>query len=233
MGGIYAIVHKPSQKRYIGSTIDFKSRKTQHFTDLRCGRHFNQYLQNAFSKYGEEQFMFEIIQDGVAEARLLDLERSKILEFDSVNHTKGYNLTAETKAPMRGRKMSEADKQKKSEFFTGSKHPRSKICESAIPQIFKHYAQGMTQKQIAERIGISQSNVSLILRGKAWDHVGLSLNVVRCDNKSGCIGVYYDKALSKWKAEIIRKGKYFGLGYFVSKEDAISARKEAEVSFGF
>ena len=231
MGGIYAIVHVPSKKRYIGSTTDFKARRKQHFSDLRNGRHPNRYLQNAFSKYGENQFFFEIIQDDVQDEELLDVESSKILELDSINPDKGYNLTSETKAPMRGKKMSEETKKRMSESRTGSKHPRSKITEEVVKTIFDLHASGKTQTEIAAVIGASQSNVSHILRGDTWDHVGLCV-ASRCNNTSGCVGVYFDKRFNKWKAEIIKDKKYHGLGYFGSKEEAISVRKSAEVSLG-
>ena len=231
MGWIYAIVHEPSRKRYIGSTTNLKQRRKQHFTDLRCGRHANNYLQNAFAKHGESKFSFEILQENIKDADLLDVEKVKILEFDTINPDKGYNLTAETKAPMRGKKMSEENKKKMSESRTGSKHPRSKITEEIVKTIFDLHAFGNNQSEIAAVVGVSPSNISHILRGDTWDHVGLCV-ASRCNNRSGCVGVYFDKRFKKWKAEIIKNKKYHGLGYFDSKDEAVFARKSAEVSLG-
>ena len=53
---------------------------------------------------------------------------------------------------------------------------------------------------------------------------------LRKTNKSGCIGIYFDKKYQKWKATI---GKNIHLGYFNLLEDAVNARKEAEVKYGF
>jgi len=50
-------------------------------------------------------------------------------------------------------------------------------------------------------------------------------------NTSGTMGVSYCKLYKKWRARIGIKGKH--LGYFESKEKAISARKKAELEFGF
>lgn len=47
-------------------------------------------------------------------------------------------------------------------------------------------------------------------------------------NKSGIIGVYWDKSRGKWKADIKFKSKKYNLGRFEFIEDAIEARKEAE-----
>lgn len=55
----------------------------------------------------------------------------------------------------------------------------------------------------------------------------------RSDNTSGTTGVAYCKKSKKWKAYIIRNNKLVHLGYFLEKEDAISARKAAEPSYGF
>ncbi len=46
---------------YIGSTIDLKRRKYVHFYDLHKNQHHNEYLQRAYNKYGEDQFVFEIL----------------------------------------------------------------------------------------------------------------------------------------------------------------------------
>ena len=52
-------------------------------------------------------------------------------------------------------------------------------------------------------------------------------------NTSGRIGVWFDKERNKWAAEIsiLRKKRF--LGRFLEKSDAIIARKEAEILYGF
>lgn len=48
-------------------------------------------------------------------------------------------------------------------------------------------------------------------------------------NKSGVMGVCWSKADSKWRARIGIGGKYVSLGSFEILDDAIAARKRAEV----
>ena len=48
------------------------------------------------------------------------------------------------------------------------------------------------------------------------------------NNTSGYKGVIWDKNRQKWVAQIVFKGKTYHLGRYYKKEDAISARKEAE-----
>lgn len=53
------------------------------------------------------------------------------------------------------------------------------------------------------------------------------------NNKSGVIGVSWDKRVSRWVAGIKISGKRIFLGYFADLEDAALARKAAEEKYGF
>jgi hypothetical protein len=52
-------------------------------------------------------------------------------------------------------------------------------------------------------------------------------------NTSGHVGVYWHKQRSKWNARIKMDKKCLHLGLFTDKDDAIRARKAAEVKYGF
>lgn len=60
MSGVYVIRNSVNGRIYIGSTICFKARWKVHRRDLRAGSHANKALQNAWDKYGESGFLFEI-----------------------------------------------------------------------------------------------------------------------------------------------------------------------------
>jgi hypothetical protein len=53
------------------------------------------------------------------------------------------------------------------------------------------------------------------------------------NNTSGVVGVYWYKSRRKWMALINVGGVSRSLGYFREKQDAIDARKTAEIEFGF
>jgi hypothetical protein len=55
----------------------------------------------------------------------------------------------------------------------------------------------------------------------------------RKDNSSGVTGVSFRKNSGKWVANISFDGKQKHLGYFDTKESAISARKKAEREYGY
>lgn len=52
-------------------------------------------------------------------------------------------------------------------------------------------------------------------------------------NKSGVTGVDWDKRKGKWRAQISHYKRGIFLGYFDSFDDAVAARKAAEIKFGF
>jgi group I intron endonuclease len=61
--GVYRIINKTTGKFYIGSTImSIQKRCYHHLSLLRANRHKNTYLQNAWDKYGESDFLFEILE---------------------------------------------------------------------------------------------------------------------------------------------------------------------------
>lgn len=56
---------------------------------------------------------------------------------------------------------------------------------------------------------------------------------ISTNNQSGVIGVHWEGARGKWRAQIEFQGKVYYLGRFSDKEEAVLARKTAEVHFGF
>lgn len=54
---------------------------------------------------------------------------------------------------------------------------------------------------------------------------------LRSNNKSGTTGVRFRKDTKRWSAEIKKDYKKIPLGCFATKEEAIQARKEAEVKY--
>lgn len=60
---IYQIKNTVNSKIYIGSTKNFKSRKNEHLSSLRSGKHHCIYLQRSYEKYGKNNFIFEILEE--------------------------------------------------------------------------------------------------------------------------------------------------------------------------
>ena len=76
ISGIYQIKNLINNKLYIGSSKNLYERFLTHRAELRNNYHFNTHLQNAFNKYGEQNFQFTILQQCDNDQNLLfDLEQ--------------------------------------------------------------------------------------------------------------------------------------------------------------
>src|SRR5690606_19704596 len=60
--GVYQIVNLKNGKIYIGSAKCFKVRANQHLKSLRENKHHNKFLQRSFNKWGEQSFLFEVLE---------------------------------------------------------------------------------------------------------------------------------------------------------------------------
>jgi len=59
--GIYTITNKINGKIYLGQAIDIHYRWKTHLISLRKGKHRNIKLQNSWNKYGEDNFIHELL----------------------------------------------------------------------------------------------------------------------------------------------------------------------------
>lgn len=79
--GVYKIIFKPTGDLYIGSSKNIRKRQIRHFSNLRCGKHHNIFLQRVWNKHGEENFDFEIIENLEHESELFVRETFWINEL--------------------------------------------------------------------------------------------------------------------------------------------------------
>lgn len=62
ISGIYSILCKTTGKYYIGSSKKLCIRFSEHRVMLQNKNHYNKKLQNAFDKYGKDDFVFKILE---------------------------------------------------------------------------------------------------------------------------------------------------------------------------
>jgi group I intron endonuclease len=139
--GIYKIIHKESGKYYIGRTNNFKRRWYRHKYELNKNKHDNQHLQNAWNKYGKNNFDFcvvEYVENNFNKLKETEEKYLKIIYEDKKNwNNKYYNLSEfsgdqyqhseETKKKLSeshlGIKLSDQAKQRLSILNTGCGNP--------------------------------------------------------------------------------------------------------------
>lgn len=85
---IYKITNKTNEKNYIGlTTRTLNERKIEHLSDSRCGSECA--IHRAIRKYGEESFIWEVIDESDNAHELNEKEIYWIEKYDSYNT--GYN----------------------------------------------------------------------------------------------------------------------------------------------
>lgn len=89
--GIYCIENISTGKKYVGQSIDVHSRWQKHRSELNNNTHHNSYLQNAWNKYGENDFKFYIFEYCNVD-ELDNRETYYINIYDLTNRDLGYNL---------------------------------------------------------------------------------------------------------------------------------------------
>ncbi len=88
---IYVIRNLVNNKVYVGQTKNFVIRKAQHLYSSRRG--LSRPLYSAIRKYGEENFIFEVLEE-CDDVTINEREQHWVTHFDSFNPEKGYNLTS-------------------------------------------------------------------------------------------------------------------------------------------
>lgn len=89
--GIYKIENTINHKIYIGQSNDIETRWTHHKWELNNHKHGNDHLQKAWDKFGEENFIFEIVE--LCDESVIDEKEQEYIKlFSSLSCQNGYNL---------------------------------------------------------------------------------------------------------------------------------------------
>lgn len=129
VAGVYCLINVLNYKKYIGSSVNMRQRYYSHQSALRRQVCCNQYLQNAWNKYGERAFRFYVLEECPL-TECFQREQTYIDLFDTTNRKVGYNrnpqasggiCTPEAKAKF-SRAMQAKFKSGYRSGFTGKRH---------------------------------------------------------------------------------------------------------------
>jgi len=125
--GVYKITNQVNGKIYIGSSKNIKGRWRRHKSALRNDKHGNPHLQNAFNKYGSDNFEFAIVEKIVNVEDLIDREQHYMdtlkPKYNIRPKANWSEMSEETKRKLskanKGKKLSEKTKKKLSKANKG------------------------------------------------------------------------------------------------------------------
>lgn len=120
--GIYQIKNILDSKIYIGSSTRIYGRWRHHKSLLKNNRHHNKHLQSAWNKYGEDSFVYEILEECTPEL-LLEKEEFYIEEFSCLDDEYGYNIAIRPGLPFYGKRHSELARKNQSIKNSGQNNP--------------------------------------------------------------------------------------------------------------
>lgn len=121
--GIYKIKNVLNNKFYIGSAVNLHDRFLHHRKRLRGNYHNNKHLQRAFDKYGEDCFIFEVIEIVNDKDILLEREQHWLDSTQCCDPNIGYNLSNNATAPMLGIDFTEEHRKNLSKALKGMQQP--------------------------------------------------------------------------------------------------------------
>lgn len=160
--GIYKIENKINHKCYIGQSQDISRRVHAHIYALENGIHNNIHLQNAWDKYGYNNFEISVVEICEPDA-LDDAEIKYIAQYDS--YRTGYNRTLGG-GGTRGYCFSKDAKLKMKEShgdYTRGKHPQARPI--VLLNTGEHF---LCVADAGEKYNVSKADISKNALGKNY-----------------------------------------------------------------
>ena len=228
--GVYCIQNKTDiTKLYVGKAANLRIRTRQHINNLIRNKDDCPYLQNAWNKYGENDFKIYV---------LCECELNKCVEKEKYYIKKlkakvpnGYNLTDGGEGSP-GRILSE-------EFIKKMSESQKKTFQNGRihPMLGKHHSEKIRKKISENRGDYSGEN--------SWDYgkpktedtkrkISLSkvgVKILFRKTTSKYVGVCFDIDAGSWRAYITINRKQIKLGNFEKEIDAVIARDIASIKY--
>lgn len=151
--GIYKVTNNINNKVYIGQSLNIEKRISSHLYDAKNSGRPQTGLEVAIRKYGEEHFIFKIIE--VCDVEKLDEREIFWINFYN-SYEEGYNRTLGGKA------------------LRGEDHPRAILTNKDVWDIREEYKKRTPRKDVITKYldrGISERELIHIWQGDNWQTV--------------------------------------------------------------
>ncbi len=193
ISGIYTITHIDSGRVYVGSATNIYTRWNYHRSSFRTGKHCTPYLKNAWDKYGETAFRFDIIERVQDKSNLIEREQYWIDFYNASDRECGFNIApkagsrlgvklspeaiAKRSEKIRGRPRSAEFKEKAAQWMKGNNNGRGKrhgvLKDTDVLPIFYDFVAGVTIETIANRLGVHKDSINRVIKRITWANVAI------------------------------------------------------------
>jgi hypothetical protein len=184
--GVYALIIN-NIIRYIGSTgYSLESRKSNHLSNLREGKHLIKELQALFDEFGEQNYSFKVIEY-CQKSKTLEREQywKEIYKDTIVNKNDVLN----TYKYLRRGKKAVNHKDVFREAMKGLDNPNCQTDINTIITIKRMIVDGYRNCDIAKVVGKTGSYISEIRRGKRWADVNIENDYTFTEEDFECEGI--------------------------------------------
>ena len=217
-GYIYLIINKQNGNIYVGQTISLSDRWNEHKRTLNNCVHKNKHLQNAWSKYGPDNFEFRIAEEHeeISKEKLTEAELywRDAYQFAGIHL---YNIAEPGSTPMLGRKQTIEARAKISAAMKGNKHSlgykQSKETRDKISKSLINNKRSLGFKQTEEhKVKISKALIGKVISTQHKENLSKALL-----GNTNCLG---NKRSEETKIKISEAQK----GYKPSEETILKLR---------
>lgn len=145
--GIYKITNIVNGKIYIGKSLNIEQRFNRHINELNRNSNHNPHFQNAWNKYGEDKFKFEIIHT-------LEVYDKEIINL----YNDGYRIVDICNELDLNRKLVEHILYDR-KLHIGRKNQKILKYENIYNEVIRLHNEGFINYHIAKQLNISPSTV--------------------------------------------------------------------------
>lgn len=168
--GIYCITNKIDNKKYVGQSVDIKRRWHQHKIELNNNTHCNTHLQNAWNKYGENNFKFDILFKSNDIEEINKMERYYIRLYNSIDQKYGYNIE------FGGNGVGTKSEEQKKLISINKRGQKSNLNFDQVLKIKMALYCGIDRKELYNKFNTNKAVITAICMGTNFSYVASELN---------------------------------------------------------